>query len=71
MNPQGLYERLALDKHVLELAAQRFATLTVGVDHPRVDTARGALELTGVALTRAAGGLSPWTRQHGAGDGGG
>jgi hypothetical protein len=62
VSPNGLYEALALNKQLLEVAAARFATLTDGQDHPRIDTARDRLRASGVALTRAGGGISGWTR---------
>lgn len=57
-----MYGELARHGELLDLAAERFAVLTDGLGHPRIDTARRHIEASGVALTRVAGGLSGWTR---------
>jgi hypothetical protein len=62
VDPDGLYRQLALNKQLLDAAVARFAGLSDGLDHPRITTARNRLEVCGVALTRAAGGVSAWTR---------
>lgn len=62
MNRSELYEHLALNKQLLEIAVARFASLTDGLNHPRIDTAHDRLSASGAALTGAAGGISAWTR---------
>ncbi|REF98870.1 hypothetical protein DFJ67_4895 [Asanoa ferruginea] len=62
MNPKGWQGQLAVYKELMDLAEQRFAVLTDGLDHPRIDTARGRIENSADALARVAGGLSGWTR---------
>lgn len=57
-----MYRHLAQNKHLLEIAGARFTSLTLGIDHVRVDTARERLSAAGAALTGAAGGISVWTR---------
>lgn len=61
MGPDELYRQLSLNRQLLEAAATRFAVLTDGHDHPRVDTARDRLTLSIKALTQAAGGITGWT----------
>jgi hypothetical protein len=58
----GLAGSLALVRYQVETATARFAALTEGVDHPRMDSARSRLQAAGVAVVQAAGGLSRWTR---------
>jgi hypothetical protein len=56
MSRNGLYGHLVLNKQLLEVAGARFATLTDGLDHLRIDTARDRLRASAEDLTRAAGG---------------
>jgi hypothetical protein len=62
VKPDELYGLLALNRQRLDAAAAGFASLTDGLDHPRIRTARDRLTASGEALTYAAGGISGWSR---------
>jgi hypothetical protein len=53
---------LAMVRRLLGEAAKRVVELDQGQDHPRIQAAQDLIESAIVATTRAAGGLSAWTR---------
>ena len=62
MNRSELYAHLAQNRRLLGMARDRFASLTDGLDHPGIDSAREELAAADAALSSAAGGISLWIR---------